>query len=197
MKKIILLSILCSCSFFGCSLLGISTLENPDYEVLLTEDNNKRIELRNYSATKLVSTSAKGEFEESSNNNFRKLFKYISGENEKEKKISMTTPVFMSLDDSNKRQMSFVVPSENLEDTPSPSSSEVEISAFPERMVAVISFSGRWKEQSFKENEIILRNWILEKGFIVKSAAYAAAYDPPWAVPFLRTNEVHIAVDYQ
>ena len=193
MKKLIFHSLLLSLTLTSCSLFGISNLENPNYEVALRDNN---IEIRSYNATKLVSTHNQGEFTESSNNNFRKLFKYISGNNKSEEKISMTSPVFMNLSDleSNSRQMSFVVPSINLENTPEPSSSEVTITSFPQREVAVISFSGRWEEQSFRDKERALRNWINEKGYIAKSEAYAAAYNPPWAIPFLRRNEVHIAI---
>ena len=117
----------------------------------------------------------------------------------------MTTPVFMNLPDAKntdtqnnfeQRQMSFVIPSGNIENTPQPNSKNVVINSFPKREVAVISFSGRWKEQSFKDKEKILRSWLEEKGFAANEKSYAAAYDPPWAVPFLRKNEVHIEIDF-
>ncbi len=179
----------------SCSLIGMSNLENPNYTIL--SEHKSSIELRKYEETKLVTATEEGEFTESSNANFRKLFKYISGENKQNQKISMTAPVFMTMPDpakkNAKKKMSFVVPAKFAVDTPQPNEG-VSIDSFPERKVAVISFSGRWSEESFKEKEQELRNWLLEKGYETKGEAYGAAYDPPWAIPFLRRNEVHIEV---
>jgi len=169
----------------------MSNLENPNYKTLSEHSNS--IELRKYDETKLVTTTEDGEFTESSNDNFRKLFRYISGENKQNQKISMTAPVFMTMSDSSKKKMSFVVPAKFAVNTPEPNEG-VTVDSFPERTVGVISFSGRWTEASFKEKEKQLRNWLLENGYETRGEAYGAAYDPPWAVPFLRRNEVHIEI---
>ena len=182
----------------SCSLFGVRSLENPTYKVTLSDFENN-IEIRSYEKTKLVSTSNAGEFRESSNSNFKKLFKYISGENKSEKKISMTAPVFVNLssskDKSSQKQMSFVVPSSLAGNTPEPSSNEVLLNYFPKRTVAVISFSGSWDEESFSEKEKVLRTWLSENSYSASAEAYSAAYDPPWAIPSLRKNEVHIVIE--
>ena len=61
--------------------------------------------------------------------------------------------------------------------------------------MAVISFSGRWDEDIFNEKEKVLRNWLNKKGYNASFEAYSAAYDPPWAIPFLRKNEIHIVIE--
>ena len=62
--------------------------ESHKYETLFSDDN---FEVRNYDAV----LKAKTYSEKGSNDNFGKLFRYISGYNEKNQKISMTTPVYM------------------------------------------------------------------------------------------------------
>ena len=59
--------------------------EEASYEIVT---KNEVYEIRKYSDRLAVET-----FSSVQNSNFRKLFKYISGRNEKNEKIKMTTPV--------------------------------------------------------------------------------------------------------
>ena len=77
--------------------------ESHKYETLFSEDN---FEVRNYEPV----LKAKTYSEKGSNDNFGKLFRYISGYNEKNQKISMTTPVYMK-QENEKSMMEFVLPS--------------------------------------------------------------------------------------
>ena len=77
--------------------------ETHNYETLFSDDS---FEVRLYdSVLKAKTSSTKG-----SNNNFGKLFRYISGYNQKNEKISMTTPVYMN-DEDKGSMMEFVLPS--------------------------------------------------------------------------------------
>ena len=77
--------------------------ESHKYETLFSDDN---FEVRNYEPV----LKAKTYSEKGSNDNFGKLFRYISGYNEKNQKISMTTPVYMK-EENEKSMMEFVLPS--------------------------------------------------------------------------------------
>ena len=82
--KIIFASLLVTSFMISSS----QSYESHKYETLFSEDN---FEVRNYEPV----LKAKTYSEKGSNENFGKLFKYISGYNEKNQKISMTTPVYM------------------------------------------------------------------------------------------------------
>ena len=65
--------------------------ESAPYEVIESDGN---IEIREYPDLVLASTEAK--FDARGNDgSFMRLFRYISGNNESDQKIEMTTPVFM------------------------------------------------------------------------------------------------------
>ena len=72
----LLLSVIASLSLVGCSVFGQSNVESAPY-TLLKADPEQNIEVRNYDAMVLVSTSMAGE---GRNSAFRKLFRYIGGE---------------------------------------------------------------------------------------------------------------------
>ena len=74
-----------------------STYEQPEYETLEVREGAP-YQLRKYKAAKWTSTSLKGEnFDKSTNGLFRKLFKYITGTNASQEKVSMTVPVTMNV----------------------------------------------------------------------------------------------------
>jgi hypothetical protein len=44
-------------------------------------------------------------------------------------------------------------------------------------------------------NAAKLKGWIEQRRYKAASPPKLAAYDPPWTVPFLRRNEVHINIE--
>ena len=96
------------------------TYETQKYNLI---DKSDDFEIRYYPKSikaRVISTS-------DSNNNFRKLFSYISGNNNTNEKIAMTTPVYMN-SDSNGNSMDFVMPSEfNLSNIHKPNDKDVKI----------------------------------------------------------------------
>ena len=94
--------------------------ETHNYETLFSDDS---FEVRLYAPVLKAKTfSTKG-----SNNNFGKLFRYISGYNKKNEKISMTTPVYMK-DEDKGSMMEFVLPSKfDMENISMPLSENVEV----------------------------------------------------------------------
>ena len=65
--------------------------ESAEYKVIESDGN---FEVREYPDLMLVATTTKIDAQ-GRDGSFMKLFRYISGANESEQKISMTTPVFM------------------------------------------------------------------------------------------------------
>jgi DNA gyrase inhibitor GyrI len=127
---------------------------------------------------------------EDGDGSFGRLFRFISGRNEKKQKIAMTTPVYMSGSDE-KRTMAFVMPSEMSKDeVPLPSDSTVTLREMQSGRFAVLRFSG--ERSSTKEAEMLnrLKTWMDAKGLVAVASPIYGYFDPPWTPSFLRRNEV-------
>jgi len=113
---------------------------------------------------------------------------YIFGNNERNEKISMTSPVLMSLGDST--TMMFMVPKEfNKDMLPKPNQSGIEFKEEPAKTFAAIRFSG-WandtKIEKYKQN---LKVALDAQGIKYTNHFYFFGYNAPYEV-FNRKNEV-------
>jgi hypothetical protein len=92
--------------------------------------------------------------------------------------------------------MEFVLPQNyTVSSAPRPLDSAVLIKDIPSKKVAVIKYTGSLSEQGIEEKSEELKYWLFKNGFKPISTSRSAAYDPPWTLPFLRRNEVHIDID--
>lgn len=194
----------------GCSVVGIRSTAEPDYSVL---QKDELFEVREYESLIVAETLVEADFDGAGNIAFKRLFGYISGDNEAATKIDMTAPV-MALDendDSGEKismtapvtsqetalgwRFAFVLPSSfTLENAPMPGNPEVSLAQVPARKVAVVSFSGSLNEVNYDENLKLLQQWMLQNQLKANSLPRVAGYDPPWTLPFLRRNEVMIDI---
>lgn len=169
----------------GCSVFGIRTVEEPSFKLERTIGD---IEVRLYEKMVVVETVVDAPFREASNSGFRRLFKYISGENSAGKEFAMTAPVEMKQG----WKMSFVLP----EPPEQPLSKDVTIREIPERRVAVLRYSGFWEPESINEKGAKLIETLKSANIkFLEDSLRSAAYDPPWTIPFLRRNEVHVDLE--
>ena len=152
---------------------------------------NEIYEIRKYSE-RLVAQA----INEKDNGTFRKLFNYISGDNNSSKKIEMTTPV-TQMKKNNMSFMQFYLPSEfNKKTAPIPTNSDVEIKLMKEGYFAVIRYSGRSSDENFLKYSKILREQLLEDKILINGFAIKATYNPPWTLPLFRRNEVMFNVKW-
>jgi hypothetical protein len=181
-------------------------IEEPEYEVLRSHGD---FEVRRYEAMIIAETRVDSDFEDAGNEAFRRLFKYISGDNTAKAKISMTAPVVQEpssekiamtapvvqeADESGWR-VAFVVPAEySWETAPEPTDSRVSLRLVPERLVAAVRFSGTWGEARFTGHEDELRERLAKHGLRPVGEAVYARYNPPFTPWFMRRNEVMIPV---
>jgi effector-binding domain-containing protein len=151
-----------------------------------------KFEVRDYPTLTVVETSMDGN---GGNTGFGRLFRFISGSNEKEQKIAMTTPVLMSGDDVS-RTMSFVLPS-NLEAgrIPKPADASVSVRVIPQGRFAVLRFSGG--RSALREAAALdrLKTWMATEGLSSSSRPVYGYFDPPWTPPFWRRNEVMLRIE--
>jgi len=205
MKKFIL--VLTSLFLAGCSVVGIRSASEPKYQILVDSD---KIEIRQYPPMVVAQTVVNADYKDSSSQGFNRLAGYIFGNNKNEQKMSMTAPVFQEQEFSimdmtvpviqQKTQkvwlMAFVLPQNyTVSSAPTPLDSAVLIKDIPSKKVAVIKYSGSLSEQGIEEKSEELKHWLFKKGYKPISTSRSAAYDPPWTLPFLRRNEVHIDIE--
>lgn len=192
----------------SCSLFGIQKEEGPDYKVL---DKRGDFEVREYSSYIIAKVTVTGDYDNSSGEAFRILAGYIFGKNKgqkdiamtapvqiekKSEKIAMTSPVVMSQSEG-KFTMSFSMPKEyTLESLPEALDSRIIFEKVESHIIGSHKFSGlsSRKKNNLKAKE--LRDWIrdLNKYKLTEGHLFAG-YNPPWTLPFLKRNEVHIRLN--
>jgi len=160
--------------------------ESHKYETLFSEEN---FEIRNYEPV----LKAKTYSEKGSNDNFGKLFRYISGYNEKNQKISMTTPVYMK-QENEKSMMEFVLPSKfSLENVSQPLSNQVEIYKDKGGLYASVRYSGYSNSSKRNKHRKALIQKLKELDINPLGDFLYLSYDSPYKF-YNRRNEVVVAI---
>ena len=155
--------------------------EELNYQIV---EKNKIYEIRKYSDRLVVETATSNE-----NSGFRKLFNYISGNNEKNEEIKMTTPV-TEIKKGDNMVMQFYLPSKfNKQNVPIPSRSDVKISNVKGGYYAVIKYSGFASDKNFIKHKNILEKQLKKDNISILSLPIKATYDGPFTLPNLRRNE--------
>ena len=129
-------------------------------------------------------------------NGFRNLFGYISGKNNLDKKISMTTPVHM-LQTKAGSSMEFVLPKKfTPENAPKPNNNKLELYQSKAQYFASIKYGGYTnseKESKFT-NELIFK--LKNMGIVVNGKPKVLVYNSPYRF-INRTNEILIPIIYK
>jgi len=152
--------------------VDVMAIGEPKYEVAKTYPE---LEVRRYEPFLVAETEVTGDFDEVGNQAFRILAAYIFGENQSRAKMEMTAPVNQRPaagegeklamtapvtqspkggDGSDACVLSFVMPSGySLDSLPVPLDPRVLLREEPAKLMAVRSYSGRWTEANYRENE--------------------------------------------
>ena len=182
MKKII--------SIAALGLIIISNamaVEEVEYETIKI---NEVYEVRKYSDRLVIETATSNQ-----NSNFRKLFNYISGSNEKNQEIKMTAPV-TQIKKNGYMTMQFYLPVEfNKKNVPNPTNHEVKVLNMKGGYFAVITYSGRASDNNFIKHKEILENRLNEDKVSILGPPIRATYNGPFTLPMLRRNEVMFEIE--
>ena len=163
--------------------------EEAKYDVI---KSSKSYEIRKYSDRLAVEVIS-----ENGNSGFRKLFNYISGNNEKKQEIKMTVPVTVTEKLGN-MTMQFYLPSKfNKENVPNPISSDVEVINIIGGYYAVIRYSGRASDDNFIKHQNILQDELSKDNIKIISTPIKATYNSPFTLPMMRRNEAMFKVEYK
>ncbi|KAI4875016.1 hypothetical protein NFI96_013605, partial [Prochilodus magdalenae] len=159
-------------------------------------------EVRHYDATMWVTTEAESHIMELAvMKAFRKLFKYITGENEAGAKIDMTAPVTVKVKEQGgmlERSayiLSFLLPSEYQSTAPKPTDSTVYLTEMPDMNVYVRSYGGWMVSLSSKYNAYRLKESLNNaQASYSKDYRYDVGYNSPMKL-MNRHNEVWYVVE--
>ncbi|CAL9165634.1 unnamed protein product [Musa hybrid cultivar] len=113
-------------------------------------------------------------------------------------KIAMTAPVITNVAGEGKEvTMQFVLPSKysRAEEAPAPVDERVVVRDEGEAKFGVVRFSGLTTDQAVAERVEQLRRCLERDGHKVVGDFLLARYNPPWTLPFLRTNEVMLPIE--
>lgn len=167
-----------------------SAIEEPTYS-LVTSWESPDIEIRDYDSRILATTR----MTEGQNSGFRVLAGYIFGGNENEQEIAMTAPVQRTMPGEQEAEMAFVVPrAYSMEELPTPDDSRVEFREEPAYRAAVIRFSGWVNDKKAERYWQTLIAFLEEQGIQPVGDPTLNQYNPPWTPPFMRRNEIIVAV---
>jgi SOUL heme-binding protein len=204
------LTFLQTCVFFIMSPFGINyNTPEPKYGVIevLAPD----IEVRSYEprVAARVRLSQTDDMERAQREAFGILAAYIFGQNQPAASIAMTAPVQMSSShiamtapvvmqqESAALEMQFFLPDDlNIENAPRPSDDRVMIVPIGARTEAVMRFSGSTDQTIIKQRMVELVEHVRKSSWMIDGEPAAYLYNPPWTLPFLRRNEVSVAVKH-
>lgn len=187
------------------SVFGIrAPYEQPRYRVIAELPHG--VEIRAYAGRMAVQTPVRGGNDGEA---FGRLFRYITGANQADAKIAMTVPV-----EQTARPVAMTIPVETVggsgenammrfflprtiaeQGPPKPKDPLVSLVMLPPQQFAVLRFSGTVNDASRAQHEKRLIAAVSSAGRHAEGSPSLLSYDPPFALPFLRRNEVAVVVD--
>ncbi|KAL5060238.1 hypothetical protein RYX36_031842 [Vicia faba] len=201
------------------ALMTVPDLETIKFKVLSRRDRYEIREIEPYFVAEATMPGKNGFDFSGASQSFNVLAEYLFGKNTTKEKMEMTTPVFTSKNqsdgvkmdmttpvlttktgDQDKWKMSFVMPSKYGSNLPLPKDSSVTIKEVARKIVAVVAFSGFVNDEEVKRRELKLREALKTDGqFKIKegTSVEIAQYNPPFALPFQRRNEVALEVEWK
>jgi len=192
------------------SVFGIrSFYEQPYYTVV--ERLGDAIEIRSYGPHLAVETTVEGPDSNTAENEaFRLLLGYIAGANRGSARfamtapveqisqpslIAMTAPLQITGKQSNRVSMRFFLPGAlAAKGAPEPLNNRVRIVEVAPSTLAVVRFTGGLTEDVEARRSKELVDGVKRSGWRAAGTPFLLAYDPPFTIPFLRRNEVAVAV---
>ena len=186
----------------GLSVFGLRGMyEQPSYQVVQTIAPD--VEIRAYPPRTVVETDVVAEDQGQA---FGRLFRYITGANTGKHLVSMTVPVEQTtpamipmttpLETTGATPvMRFFLPQAVVKSgPPQPTEHGVRLATVPAETLAVIKYSGTATDATRAAETTKLQAAITSSGRVAQGAPRYLSYDPPFSVPFLRRNEVALAL---
>jgi hypothetical protein len=183
----------------------MSKVEEPAYQII---KRDAPFEIRAYPETIVAEVSEAGPRKTAISNGFRAIAGFIFGGNSAGKKIAMTAPVLQEPDSAattpdqfggslqNKAwKIRFIMPRNwSLQTLPQPVNAAINLHSVTGKRFVVVRYAGLAGDKSLDGQLSRLRRYASEQGLETEGAPVLAFYDPPWTLPFLRRNEIMLAL---
>lgn len=168
--------------WMGWGLYVIYSTDRPNYQIIQSLSSD--IEVRQYELQTWISTA-----HQSDSASFPVLASYIFGGNMERQQVAMTAPVITD------EKMSFILPEGvSLDNAPRPDGQAIDFTVVPARKLATLRFSWWTSPDRVAAKTVELLDALQAKGIEMVGAPFLMRYNDPWTPPFLRRNEVAIAV---
>ncbi len=207
-----LISIVSGLALAGCSVVGVRDgTEEPSYSVT---NHVGDIEIRTYGPRLAAETTIAADEYEARSAGFRKVAGYIFGANKTNDKIAMTAPVAQAPDSGSSQTIAMTAPVSQRQDAqgswvirffmpskytmatlPTPTDPSVRLVEVPPETYAVLRFTGSTGTEKIQTERAALLSGLQASSWKPTGTPVAWFYDPPWTIPFLRRNEVAVAVE--
>ena len=189
MKTLFLLLGVILIAFVVLQLFAMKGQRNIETYPYVVYEKYDLFEIRNYEATLFTTVKlATKKYKESSSKGFSLLAGYIFGNNERNEKIAMTSPVAMTIEDS--VTMMFMVPKKFKKETlPQPNQLQIEFKEEPAKTVAAIVFDGWANDEKIEKYKEKLKAALDAEGIPYTNRFYFLGYNAPYEF-FNRKNEV-------
>ena len=165
--------------------------EQQSYHVVEVLQRDPLVEVRDYDACTVADVVVHGDLERAGSAAFGPLVGYISSH-----KLAMTAPVLQEEGAGpGDWQVSFVLPGGQLPSAyPLPSDARVALREVLAHRAVALRWSGRWTAKALEQRTAQMQDIAIASGLRLSGAIRWARYDPPWTPPFMRRNEVIVAV---
>jgi hypothetical protein len=180
----------------------MSKVEEPPYRLIR---RNEPFEIRAYPEMIVAEASEIGPRKAAISSGFRAIAGFIFGGNSAGQKIAMTAPVLQEPDSTTTAperlegtavwKIRFIMPRNwSFQTLPRPANAAIALRAVPGERFVVVRYSGLAGDVSVDGHLGTLRRYAAEQGLKTQGAPVLAFYDPPWTLPFLRRNEIMLAL---
>lgn len=189
MKTLFLILGVILIAFIVLQLFAIKGQRNIETYPYIVKTKYDTFEIRNYEATLFTTVKlATKKYKESSSKGFSLLAGYIFGNNKRNEKIAMTSPVAMTIEDS--VTMMFMVPRKFKKETlPQPNQLQIEFKEEPAKTVAAIVFDGWANDEKIEKYKQKLKSALDAKEIPYTNRFFFLGYNPPYEI-FNRKNEI-------
>ena len=189
------------------SVFGVrSPYEQPRYVVV--QNLGQDTEVRRYEPRLAIeATVDEPDRDKAASQAFGLLFGYIAGANQSSQKIAMTVPVRTASERiamttpvetasrDNRVTMRFFLPvAVARAGAPAPLDPHLHLAEVPASTIAARRYSGIANQAARDRNTAILMLVLANTQWKPDGRPYRLSYDPPFAIPFLRRNEIAIGV---
>ena len=181
-------------------------MRQPAYKVVSVNDG---YEVREYAGYLAAETTVSGPGKEGLREGFRRLFSYISGNNEgsaklsmtapvlsgEPEKVAMTAPVLQEAGDGGEQVVSFIAPAEyTMETLPIPKDPRIRIRQVAPFTAAALRYGGWTDPETIDRKTQELKSLLERDGRTPVPPFLSAQYNPPWTVPPFRRNEIIVTI---